>query len=143
MKTGRFIVISDFMFVLRSLDGKVRKTVSDLCCDTGITYSHIFNMKNDLINKGMIIFQLEDKKKYFSLTPYGQEIVDIINLLFNRLGINELNINEFRTKRKHAQNKEPIKEPIKELVEEQYTSDEKEELFLEDDENEFDPNQGI
>jgi len=157
MKTDkRILIIPDFMVVLKALEG-ITKTTTDLHYETRITYSHVHAIKTMLIEKGWATTQEDGKRKNIVLTNEGVELVKAVNEVLTKLGITAANINEFRakTKIKYKGIKEPVIEtPKKEeepkmekssTEEEQapFTDEEKEELFLEDEDNDIDDNERI
>ena len=109
MKTeNKYIIIPDFMILLKSLEHNETKSISDIHRETKITYSHVHGIKNMMLNKGWISQTSveEDKKKILLLTEKGKSIVLKVNSLLEEIGITDFNIVEFQGRRKHKKKEE-------------------------------------
>ena len=122
MKTDRnLIIIPDFMVALKYLE-KCEMSVSALCFKTKITYSHLHYIKNAMYEKDWIIMRKEGRKLIIALSSKGRELVGVLNQLFEKLGVNEINMVEFRKQTKTMKTKEKEVETVvsepEEVVEE-------------------------
>ena len=122
MKTDkRIIIIPDFMIVLKEIEKEDNVTLTDIHLKTKITYCHLSNMKKALIIKDWVSETREGVRKYISLTPRGVDIVNTINELVGKIGIDEEDMIKYRRQGK-----------MKEREELEETSDELEPLKTDD-----------
>jgi len=118
VKTDRpIMIVPDFMIVMRAMR-KGMETLSEIHYKTKITYSHLCGVRKLLEDKQWIVCKKQGRKNLISLTDKGEEIVDVIEQLFEVLGINEENLMKFRAKTKERKSKmvEEAKDKLKEII---------------------------
>jgi len=101
MKTDeKRIIVPDFMIMFKAIEkGNNQKSVLDIYYETLITYSHLHNLKKTFVKKDWITIKKEGRKHILILTHKGKEIVELINLLLNKLKITEDDIMKYRRQR--------------------------------------------
>jgi len=107
MKTDKKrLTIPDFMIVLKAIKDLGEISVTDLHHKTRITYAHLHYLKQTFLDKNWIILRPEGVKHMISISTKGKEIVDGINYLFEKIGITDENIKEYRSHTKHKKRDE-------------------------------------
>ena len=90
MKTkDRMITIPDFMVMLRALR-KGKRTLTDIHCESTVTYSHIFNLKNVLLNKEWITEKKKGRTNELELTEDGKVIADAVDAIMKVINKEEV-----------------------------------------------------
>jgi len=96
----KMITIPDFMVMLRTLrEGK--KTLTEVHCQSSVTYSHIFNLKNMLEEKKWITTKKTGRTTQLELTEDGKTIadaVDVIMIIIDKKEVLPLPPEEFEKK---------------------------------------------
>ncbi len=97
MKTDkRILIIPDFMITLTSLLKLGRTSITQVHHDTKITYSHLIDVKNTLIEKGWVSTKPDGRQNLLTLTETGYTVVKAINHLLFVMGITNEDVLEYR-----------------------------------------------
>ena len=131
MKTDKNrLIIPDFMIALKAIKDQGESSVTDLHHYTKITYAHLHHLKQTFLDKNWIILRPEGVKHILSISNKGDEIVQGIVYLLEKMEISHKDIMEYRKRTKHKKNdKEKLEEVIETNEEVQQYGEKNEETY--------------
>jgi len=131
----KVIVVPDFIIFLKAIGHNIDKSMSDICFDTRITYSHLHTIKKVFIKKQWIMIKRDGQRHIPILTPKGHQLLNVADDLLDELGITEVDILNFRKQHKTTSKVETTGEElvdaVKELPEDEIIEEDNE-IYLED-----------
>ena len=96
----RLLILPDFVFILKAFESG-EKTLTDLQEDIKMTYSHLYYLKNKMLEYSWIKTRQEGVMKHLSLTDKGREILEAVNNLIDKMNLDKNNLIQYRRSGKY------------------------------------------
>jgi len=105
MRNKKKIHIPDYMIVLKQLNKETPKKISQLVIETDITYNHLFQIKKEFVQDGLVTIIVDGQTHNITLTEKGERVKLIIRNLIYELGFTDESLKEIRQSMKHGEHK--------------------------------------